>query len=287
MERQDPTVTRISLGQCAVEVECRVPDLDPHLAFLLRDTKGGGGVLQTRFVVDTGDEEDGYVVMRDDSVCYRAGTAGELCTYLVGEIIYHLIENNSRELLIHAACLRRGELGILLPGASGSGKSTISAWLLSRGFQYLTDELVGINTETFEIDAFTRPLNIKHGGMHAIQSTFGSDFGAGETLEGNISHLVPHRLFSPVFEGSTTRVQVVVFPHYSSSADFSLERLSTAKTALLLMQTFVNARNHAEHGFHQMTSFARTVQGFTLEYSGFSQLHALERALDELEKKSA
>lgn len=269
-----------------MEVECRVAELDAHLAFLLRDTHDSGGSVQTRFIIDHGEdhgESNGkYVVVRNDRVCHRARTAGEVCTYLVGEIIYHLIENNSRELLIHAACLRRDALGILLPGASGSGKSTLSAWLLTRGFQYLTDELAGIDTETFEIDTFTRPLNIKHGGMDAIQEAFGRDFGAGETLEGNISHLVPHRLFSPAFEGSTTRVQVVVFPRYSSSADFALERLSTAKTALLLMQTFVNARNHAEHGFHQITSFARTVRGFTLDYSSFSQLHALERELDEL-----
>ncbi|MCZ7600549.1 MAG: redoxin domain-containing protein [Gammaproteobacteria bacterium] len=176
--------TRVSLGQCAVEIECRASELQEHLDFLLRDTRREGGEVQTRFVIDRR-ENDGYVVSRNGADCFTAATPGELCTSLVGEIIYHLIENNSRELLIHAACLVRDDLGILLPGVSGSGKSTLCAWLISRGFGYLTDELVSIDPDTFEVDAFTRPLNIKHGGMEAVQRRFGGDFGAGETLEGD------------------------------------------------------------------------------------------------------
>ncbi len=270
--------TRVALGQCAVEIECRASEIHEHLDFLLRDTRREGGKVQTRFVIDRR-EDDGYVVSRNGAACFTAATPGELCTSLVGEIIYHLIENNSCELLIHAACLVRGDLGILLPGVSGSGKSTLCAWLISRGFGYLTDELVSIDPGSFELDAFTRPLNIKHGGMEAVQRRFGGGFGAGETLEGSISHLVPHRLFGAPCAASLPRVSVVVFPRYASSADFSLERLTPARTAMLLMQTFVNARNHDEHGFHHIAAFARTVTGYLLRYSDFSQLDVLEREL--------
>jgi hypothetical protein len=279
--KADPTVTRVSLGQCAVEIECQVPELAEHLAFLLDDTSNQGGDVQTRFVIVAGDKKK-YHVLRGDKICYRGSSPGELCTYLVGEIIYHLIENNSRELLIHAACLKRGDVGILLPGASGSGKSTICAWLLTRGFEYLTDELVCIDPQTFEVEAFTRPLNIKHGGMQVVRNRFGEDFDGGESLEGSISHLVPHRLLGSTYGGSRSAVRAIVFPRYSSSADYRLETLSTARTALLLMQTFVNARNHVEHGFHRITAFARTVTGYELHYSDFSQLGELEQRLGDL-----
>lgn len=277
-----PVLTRVALGQCAVEIECHVDALAPHLAFLLGDTRTTGGEVQTRFVVDSNSASQ-FEVFRGDKRCYQTSRAGDLCTYLVGEIIFHLIENNTQELLIHAACLKRNGTGILLPGVSGSGKSTLSAWLLSRGFDYLTDELICVDPESFAVEAFTRPLNIKRPGMEAVQRAFGESFGDGDTLEGGISFLVPHRLFGDRYAGSRTQVHVVVFPRYSSSADFSLEPLSTAKTALLLMQTFVNARNHAEHGFHDLTAFARTLSGFELHYSDFSQLDELERVLTDFD----
>ncbi|GJL81883.1 MAG: hypothetical protein DHS20C01_15170 [marine bacterium B5-7] len=271
-------VTRVALGQCAVEIECRATELADALANLLKDTRADGGKVQTRFILEK-TPDDRFNVLRDDSVCYTAKTVGSICTYLVGEIIYHLIENNSNEVLLHTACVRRDGVGMLLPGVSGAGKSTMSAWLLSRGFEYLSDELVCLDTNTLEVEAFTRPLNIKHGGMEAIRCEFGEDFGKNEILEGAISHLVPHRLLQPNYAGSRTTINVIVFPKYVSSDDFSLERLSTAKTALLLMQTFVNARNHVEHGFHHITALARTVRGYHMHYSNFAQLEALEREL--------
>ncbi len=274
----EATVTRVALGECAVEVECRVEELEAPLAAMLLDTRREGGELQTRFVVDQGSEHR-YEIRRGDDTCFRGDSAGDLCTFLVGEIIFHLIENNRSELLVHAACLDCQGMGILLPGVSGSGKSTLSAWLASRGFGYHTDELVCIDPRDHGIESFTRPLNIKRGGMSAVRSTFGEGFGEGEVIEGGFSSLVPHRLFGPAGARRRATARVIVFPRFSASADFSLRPLSTAKTALLLMQTFVNARNHDDHGFPLITAFARTVHGYELHYAHFDQLPALEELL--------
>ncbi len=52
----------------------------------------------------------------------------------------------AHHVVLHAAAVRRAEQVVLLPGASGSGKSTLTADLLRRGWQLLSDELVGLGS---------------------------------------------------------------------------------------------------------------------------------------------
>ncbi len=281
----DPACTRVALGSCAVEIETRTPKLTQALSFLLKDIDSEGGELQTRFILDFDENENRFTTTRNDKICYRTDTAGKLCTHLVGEIIYHLIDNNSTELLLHAACVARNNVGILLPGVSGSGKSTLCAWLLTRGFEYLSDELVSLDPGTLDARSFSRPLNIKFDGMRAIRKQLVNNIEEHCVLDGNISHLVEHRVFNHSFRSRSIHIGAIIFPRYVTSADFNLEHLTNAKTALLLMQAFVNARNHSQHGFHDIARFARSAKGFQLTYSDFEQLPKLEQALLEITDK--
>jgi len=47
-------------------------------------------------------------------------------------------------ILIHAGLLSRGEIGVLMVGRSGSGKSTTSLACLAAGFDFLSDDFVGL-----------------------------------------------------------------------------------------------------------------------------------------------
>jgi hypothetical protein len=276
---------RVSLGDSSVQVDCRVPELVEPVTAMLRDTQDHLAGLRTRFVIDRDDER--YSVARDDRIVYRGDTAGQICTYLVGEIIHDLIDGNQSELMLHAACVARGGLGVLLPGRSGAGKSTLTGWLLSRGFDYLTDEIVCIHTGSHEVSALTRPLNIKNPGLRAIRAHFGEDFGRDEVLEGSISCLVPYRLFGAAKAPDRVAIHAVVFPEFRNGEPFQLQPLSTARTAMQLMQNFVNARNHEQHGFHDISAFSRSVQGFQLRYSEFDQLTALIEALERIDDGAA
>jgi hypothetical protein len=64
-----------------------------------------------------------------------------------GYLRYHFIEGMSWDLLdalyltsIHAACVRRGNRGVLLCGDSGAGKSSLSYACASRGWSFLSDD---------------------------------------------------------------------------------------------------------------------------------------------------
>ena len=270
----------IQLGQSVVSVRNFSESVESSLQFLLHDLKKSQGAPSTTFLIrDIKEGNNRFQVSRDEEFPHNTDTVGKVCTYLIGEIIYHLIDKNSTELLLHAACLTFQNNGLLLPGVSGAGKSTLTSWLLENGFGYITDEIVSVNLQSLRVEGLSRPLNIKHRGMDAIRKANIGNLQNARIIDGSISHLVEHRAFNPNFTPTDTSVKVVIFPRYSATEHFSLNPISTAKVALLLMQAFVNARNHTEHGFHDITTFARSVKGFELTYSNFNQLDELKNQI--------
>ena len=63
---------------------------------------------------------------------------------------------------VHGAGLANGEQGILIPGFTGSGKTTLSIALLRKGFRFLSDDrsLLRENEAGFELLAFPEGLDV-------------------------------------------------------------------------------------------------------------------------------
>ncbi len=62
---------------------------------------------------------------------------------------------------IHAGCVCDGEKGILICGASGGGKSTLTYALARSGFSYLSDDGVFLRRDTGGLEMFSFPEKIK------------------------------------------------------------------------------------------------------------------------------
>jgi hypothetical protein len=67
------------------------------------------------------------------------------------------IERSPR-LLLHAGAVVHDGRAVLFPGVSGTGKSTMVAACLRRGFGYLSDELVAVEPATGGVTGWARPL---------------------------------------------------------------------------------------------------------------------------------
>lgn len=89
--------------------------------------------------------------------------------YLEWGIHWRVISGRPEHLQIHAASLMRDGKGVVLAGASGFGKSTLAAGLLSRGWDYLSDELGLIDPQTLWVHGFPKALRIKRGAFKLIE----------------------------------------------------------------------------------------------------------------------
>ena len=85
-------------------------------------------------------------------------------------------------LMLHAAVVERHGFAAVLPAPPGSGKSTLCAALVHRGWRLLTDELGLISLQDGRIQALVRPIGLKNASIGVIRS-----FAPGAVLTESIT----------------------------------------------------------------------------------------------------
>ncbi|PSL04746.1 hypothetical protein CLV30_105213 [Haloactinopolyspora alba] len=103
----------------------------------------------------------GDVLTPDDAPAERVvdlGDAGPSGVETVLAAVARAAVEPARGLLLHAGAVVRDGRAVLFPGASGQGKSTLTAACLQQGFDYLSDELVAVDLDTGTVTGWPRPL---------------------------------------------------------------------------------------------------------------------------------
>ncbi len=266
------SVRIVSFAGRSVAIEYDIPEGREITDFLYHDlTPADSADPHVTFTIGRKDDRQ-FTLWRDDERLYQGESKASLANILVGETIHHLTDKSEHGLTLHAAALCRDGSGIIMPGKSGAGKSSLCTWLLGRGFSYLTDELVYIPEGSLFIEAFTRPINIKTHGIEAVSGHFDFDANKSETMASRHVTMIPHRLLNPHTETGPVQLSLIIFPHHQAGVELALQRLTKAQVGLALMECLVNARNLNGHGFGEATRLARQVPAYDLTYSRFDQL---------------
>lgn len=213
-----------------------------------------------------------FSLWQGDRQLYFGTSRYDLAYALMNEIVYHCIADNTSGHAIHAAALGSAAGGVLLPGTSGSGKSTLTSLLVSRGCNYLTDELVLLQGREGRMQGLTRPLSIKAGSLPVVAAF--CRYSQGEVIAGTNGCMLPHRLlntWSPV----TPAVALILLPKYEPGTATRMQTLSPAQACAKLIECSVNARNIPGHGISDLAELTRKTPACRLTYSSFSGLHKL------------
>ena len=157
-------------------------------------------------------------------------------------------------LIIHAAVVERHGLALLLPAPPGSGKSTLSAGLVFRGWRLLTDELALVRPDTVEIIPLARPISLKNESIDVIRR-FAPDAVIGPASEGSTKGTiallrVPAASIDKI--DAPARPRWIVFPRYQAGAALRLTVRSKAQTFVELGESAMNYNILGEGGFNAM-----------------------------------
>jgi hypothetical protein len=229
----------------------------------------------SRLHLSQADEPNNIRLDQDGSRLYSGDCRTTLARTLVEKTLYALVDKDNSGLAFHAAAVCAGNTGVLIPGKSGAGKSTLAVWLVTRGFNYLTDELVHVPLDTKTIEAFTRPFNLKKNGCEILENEFDIRDTEQRILKNKRLSIVPHRLINPTYKRLRPDVSVILFPHQVEDEEHRLEPLSKAQAGLRMVECLVNGRNIANHGFDQVSRIVRDVPAYVLHYTGFKTLPGL------------
>ena len=197
-----------------------------------------------------------------------------------------VIANHAHQFaIVHAATVEKNGRGYIFPGAPGSGKSTLCAALVCRGWRLLSDEMALISLTDGLLWPIPRPVSLKNASIEIIRK-FGNTAALGDlvlgdvvadTAKGNIAHMRP-----PKSSVMASKVPVapfaVVFPTYRAGAKTEYLEISKGQT---LMRLAENCFNYPVLGAAGFNSLADAVEKSRCHTAIYSELDDIISSLEQ------
>ena len=176
-------------------------------------------------------------------------------------------------LMIHAAVLEKNGHAAILPAPPGSGKSTLCAALVSRGWRLFSDEIALVRLSDGKMIPLPRPISLKNDSIDIIQAyqpTAIFSRKVADTIKGTVAHMkVPADSVERAAE--TAQAAWVIFPRYQAGAAAHLETLPRSRAFMRMADNAFNYSLLGVRGFQAMTGLIDAVQCHEFCYSVLDQ----------------
>ncbi len=215
-------------------------------------------------------------VRRDGEALARGQQPGDAIGWVVWDVNRAAAEAGAEHLLFHAGAIEDNGTGLLFPGASMSGKSTLVAGLVRGGLGYLTDELAAFDMATGSLLPYAKPITVKAGSFAVL-----SDMGPDLSPESAAGPWAGQEWQVPVGEGTGRRIGrpcvpgIVVVPRYDAGAETALTPLTDTEAFFALAVNAVNLIPHGSEGTRALGRLAKRCRCFALTVSDLDQARRL------------
>lgn len=172
-------------------------------------------------------------------------------------------------LLLHSAVVERGGLAAILPAPPGSGKSTLCAGLIHRGWRLLSDELGMVSLQDGSVGALVRPVSLKNESLAVVRSyvpdavfnrvSVGTSKGSVTHMRAPSDHVA--RMADPA------RPRWVIFPRYVAGSPPVLTPRSRADSLLELGRNAFNYTVLGRPGFEALANLVTGSDCYDFQYS--------------------
>ena len=253
--------TRFSLRLTSAAQEARV---HPALAHLEIEEPAEVDAL-----LDVLEADGGHVLLEDLLPVGYCADLDQLTPLVTFRVRQTAINRHPYFLAIHAGVVSNGEHCILLPGASGRGKTTLTAALSRVGFRYFSDEFALLEETTLHVRPVPLSLTIKRGAVGPLTAYY-------PELDGLPTHLREDgrtvRYLSPAERPRDPErshaVRSIIFPHYDADAVTSLRPLSRPEALRRLLRECLVLPDLLDRaGVESLVRWIRTVDCFELPMS--------------------
>jgi HprK-related kinase A len=192
------------------------------------------------------------------------------------------IESRAHQyLMIHAAVVERSGAALILPAPPASGKSTLTAALINRGWRLLSDELTLLDPIRGVVIPIARPVGLKNESIDVIR-TFVPDAIIGpaalDTVKGTIAYLKPPS-DSVKRAGEVALPRWVVFPKFRAGTPVVFSKFPKPNALLRLADSAFNYSEHGLRGFDALVTLIERCGCYEITYGrldeAIAQLDAL------------
>ena len=187
-------------------------------------------------------------------------------------------------LVIHAAVVEKEGAAVILPAPAGSGKSTLCAALVARGWRLLSDELTLIRLDDGRIDPLPRPVSLKNASIDVIRAWAPEAHlspPVTDTLKGTVAHMrVPAASVARALEPAAPAW--IVFPKWQAGAPAELVPVPQSRAHLRLAENAFNYSLLGAAGFMTAARLINSTRTFDFSYGTLDDAIVLfERLLAE------
>lgn len=181
----------------------------------------------------------------------------------------------------HSAVAERGGKAVLIPGASGQGKTTLSASLMLRGWRLFSDEFGLFDMESGKLVPYPRPLSIKNESIDVLKNfSRAAQFTKSmtKTPKGTLAYLRPTEE-SIVRSTEPAELGWFIFPEFAPEQAPLLTKLDPGQAMFGLTRSSVNYDSFGERSFRILTDLVDRVPAYAMRYP---DLGAAGDMIDEL-----
>ena len=228
---------------------------------------------------ETDSEPQKYAMQVRTHRYYLMTRRDEVVPRLLSEIQRIASYRSEHWLAIHAAALSDGANVVVFPGISGSGKSSLTAGLSTRGCEFICDDIGLIQAEkgqrSHSVVPLPIPIGLKQGAWHHLEpiipelrelDEFTHVFGMP------IKFYLPERI---AVEQPGSAATHLVFPKYAPGSELRVEPLSKCAALLKLTQSGYNANGEFDADFVSMlVDWIVSVDAYSMEYSSLDDAHS-------------
>jgi HprK-related kinase A len=176
-------------------------------------------------------------------------------------------------LIIHAAVVEKNGHAVILPAPPGSGKSTLCAALVCRGWRLLSDELALIRVQDGQIIPLPRPISLKNASIDIIQryepgATFSPP--VTDTMKGTVAHMQAS-VDSVARAMLPAQAAWVIFPQYQAGAKAMLTPLPQSRAFMRVADNAFNYSTLGVKGFETLAKVIDASQCYEFSYSALDE----------------
>lgn len=172
-------------------------------------------------------------------------------------------------LIIHAAVIEKDGYAAIMPAPPGSGKSTLCAALVNRGWRLLSDELALVRVSDGKIIPLPRPVSLKNQSIDIIQRYEPDAIlspKVSDTVKGTVAHMKAPT-DSIVRAAETAQAAWVIFPKYQADAAARLEVLPQSRAFMRVADNAFNYSSLGAKGFETLTGLIDASLCYDFTYS--------------------
>ena len=178
------------------------------------------------FHLEDGDERSRLSL--DDKLLLKNAKPGNAFARLVWHVMNNAVAEARHVLVVHAGVVVAPDgNAVVLPAASGGGKTTLTAGLVRAGFDFLSDEMMAIDPASLRVLPVPRSLFVKPGTFEALGLEPPHVSEAARRLLDGTWPVTPDDL-RPGALGGPSPVRTIIAPTYRPGSETRIERVSRA-----------------------------------------------------------